>query len=59
LVDLYDFVDVLRAEELSVRTGGIHGAVELLRQGSVQDVIDESGLAGARDTGNDGQKAEG
>ena len=59
LIDLDHFVDVLRAEKLSVSAGRIHGAVELLRQGSIQDVIDESGLAGARDTGNHGQQAEG
>ena len=34
------------------------GAVELLGEGAVEDVVDEGGFAGAADAGDDGHDAE-
>ena len=38
--------------------GLFHGAIELLRQRAIQNVVDQRGFAGAGDAGDDGEQAE-
>ena len=47
LVDLDDLVNVLDAQKLPVRAGGFHRAVKLLRQGAIENVVDQRGLSRA------------
>jgi len=58
LIDLDDFVNVLDAKEHAVRAGRLHGAVELLRQDAVENVVDQRGFPGTGNTGNDGEQAQ-
>src|SRR5712692_4305312 len=59
LVDLDDFVDLIGADDFAMRAGRLLGAVEFLREGAVENVVDEGGLAGAGDAGDHGEEAEG
>jgi len=52
LIDFDDFVDVLNAQEHAVGAGRLHGAIQLLGQGAVKDVVNERGFAGTRNTGH-------
>jgi hypothetical protein len=38
--------------------GFFHRAVKFRGEGAIQNVVDERGFAGARDAGDDGEKAE-
>src|SRR5690348_848079 len=58
LIDLDDFIDVLDTENHFVRARRLHGAVQLLRQSAVKNVVNERGFAGTGHAGDDGQQAE-
>src|SRR4029077_11548861 len=59
LIDLDDFIDLLPTHDLAMRAGRFLGAIELLREGAVKNVIDEGGFAGAGDAGDYGEQTEG
>jgi len=52
LIDFDDFVDVLGADNFAVRGGRFIGAIELLGERAVKNVVDERGFARARDAGD-------
>ena len=58
LVDVDDLVEMLGSLDPIVVAGALVGAVEHLRQRAVQDVVDEGGLARARDTRHRREGAE-
>src|SRR5712671_2880409 len=58
LIDLDYFVDLLGAEDFPVRGGRFGRTVKLLREGAIENVVDESGLAGTRNAGDDGQQSK-
>ena len=58
LVDADDLVDLLRAGEGFVRAGLFAGTVNGLRQGAVEDVVDERALAAAADAGDHGHDSQ-
>ena len=58
LIDLDDFVDMLGADNFAVRGGCFGGAVELLGEGTIKNVVDECGFSGAGDAGDHGEQAE-
>src|SRR6266852_228678 len=58
LIDLDDFVDLLGAEDFPVRGGRFGRTVKLLREGAIENVVDESGLAGTGNAGDHGKQAE-
>src|SRR5579862_434652 len=58
LVNLDNFVYLFGTEELLVGPGRLLRTVEFLREGAVENVIDQSGLARARDTGDHGEQTE-
>src|SRR5882762_2941595 len=53
LIDFDNFVDLIRAENFAMRGGRFRGAIELLREGAIENVVDERGLAGAGHAGDD------
>ena len=53
LIDFDDFVDVLDAENHAMAAGRLLGAIELLREGAIENVVYKSGFAGAGDAGDD------
>src|SRR6266404_6945767 len=53
LIDLDDFVDLIPAENFAMSGGRFRGAIELLREGAIENVVDERGLAGAGHAGDD------
>ena len=59
LVDGDHLVEVVQTVNLAARGGFGLGAVELLRQRLVQGVVDEGGLAAARDAGDADHQAHG
>ena len=59
LIDLDDLVELVDTDDGAVLAGLLAGAVELLGEGAVKDVVHKRRLAGAGDTGNDGHYAEG
>src|SRR5712691_4313409 len=58
LINLDDFVDVLGAEDFAMRGGRLVGTVELLREGAIENVVDQSGFSGARDARDNGEHAQ-
>src|SRR5271157_791989 len=58
LIDLDDFVDVLDAKKHAMGAGRLRGAVELLRQDAIEDVVDQGGFSGARDASNHNEQAQ-
>src|SRR5882762_351937 len=58
LIDFDDFVDVLGADNFTVRGGRFGRAIEFLRERAIKNVVDERGFAGARHAGHDGEQAE-
>src|SRR5262249_20286890 len=58
LVDFDDFFDVLHADDAAMSARRLGGAIELLRESAIKDVVDESGFSGAGNAGNNGEKAE-
>ena len=58
LVDANDLVDQLRSGDGFVRAGFFAGTIELLGERAVQDVIDQSGFAGAGNAGDNRHHAE-
>src|SRR5712691_10894044 len=58
LIDLDYFVDLLGAEDFPVRGGRFRRTVKLLRQGAIENVVDESGLAGTRNACDDGEQSK-
>src|SRR5208337_4075439 len=58
LIDLDDFVDVLDSKKHTVRAGRLHGAIELLRQDAVENVVDQRGFSGPGDAGDNGEQAQ-
>src|SRR5258707_9479120 len=59
LVDLDDFVDLIAADDFAMRAGRLLRAIEFLREGAVENVVDERGFTGAGDAGDDREQAEG
>ena len=59
LVDVDDLVEVLNALDGVVHGGLVVGAVERAGHGRVQRVVDQGGLARARDAGHAGQQTHG
>src|SRR5258708_1833338 len=59
LINFDDLVDLIGADDFAMRAGRFLGAIEFLREGAVENVVDERGFAGAGDTGDDGEEAEG
>ena len=57
LVHVNDLVQVFQAVDALVAAGYLFGAVELVRQGGVQNVVDEGGFARAGHTGHRGEHA--
>ena len=55
LIDLNHLVDMLDAGNRAMRARFFHGAVQILRQRTIQNVIDQRGFSGAGDAGNDRQ----
>ena len=58
LVHVNDLVQVFQAVDALVASGYLLGAVELVRQGGVQNVIDEGGLTRAGHAGHRGEHAQ-
>src|SRR5699024_5798071 len=58
LVHVHHLVEVLEAGDPLVAAGHDAGAVELLGEHRVQDVVDQRGLPGAGDAGDGGEHAE-
>ena len=58
LVHVNDLVQVFQAVDALVAAGHLLGAVELVRQGGVQNVVDEGGFARAGHTGHRGEHAQ-
>src|SRR6266571_8927583 len=58
LIDLNDFVDVLGAEDFAMRGGRFRRAIELLCEGAIENVVDESGFSGAGDPRDNGEHAK-
>src|SRR5882724_2255956 len=58
LIDLDDFVDLISAENFTMGRGRLRRAIELLREGAIENVVDKRGLAGAGDAGDDGEHTE-
>src|SRR6266567_5442682 len=58
LIDFDDFVDLLGAENFAVCGGCFGGAIEFLREGAIENVVDERGLARAGNAGDDGEQPE-
>src|SRR5205807_3631801 len=58
LIDDDDLVDVLRPRDGAVRARLLDSAIELFRQGAVEDVADQGGFPRTRDAGHDGQDAQ-
>ena len=58
LVHVNDLVQVFQAVDALVAAGYLLGAVELVRQGGVQNVVDEGGLTRAGYTGHRGEYAQ-
>ena len=58
LVHVNDLVQVLQAVDALVAAGHLLGAVELVRQGGVQNVVDEGGLTRAGHSGHRGEHAQ-
>ena len=56
LIDFDDFVDVLGADNFAVRGGRFGGAIELLGERAVKNVVDECGFARTRYAGDDGEQ---
>src|SRR5882724_8447293 len=46
LIDLDDFVDLISAENFTMGRGRLRRAIELLREGAIENVVDKRGLAG-------------
>src|SRR6266849_9117370 len=59
LVDLDDFVDLIAADDFAMRAGRFLGAIEFLGEGAVENVVDEGGFAGAGNSGDHREQAEG
>ena len=57
LVNVNDLVQVFQPVDALVAAGHLLGAVELVRQGSVQNVVDQGGFARAGHTGHRGEHA--
>src|SRR6266851_1937325 len=58
LIDFDNFVDLLGADNFAVRGGSFRRAVKLLRQRAIENVVDESGLAGTRNACDDGEQSK-
>ena len=58
LVHVNDLVQVFQAVNALVAAGYLLGAVELVRQGGVQNVVDEGGFTRAGHTGHRGEHAQ-
>src|SRR4029077_4758203 len=58
LVDLDDFIDLIGADDFAMRAGRLLGAIEFLREGAVENVVDQGGFAGAGNGGDDGEQTE-
>ena len=52
LIDFDHFIDLIGAENFAVRRGRFGGAIKFLREGAIENVVDERGFAGAGDAGN-------
>src|ERR1700738_1034770 len=59
LVDLDDLVDLIGADDFAMRAGRLLRAIEFLREGAVENIVDEGGFAGAGDASHHGEQAEG
>src|SRR6202161_2200835 len=57
-MDLDHFVDVLDPSYTLVRTRWIHGAIELLRQRAIEDIVDQRRFARTGDTCDDRQQTK-
>jgi len=58
LIDLDDFVDLVGTEEFAMRAGRLHRTIEFLRERAIENIVDQSGFAGAGDAGDDSKQAE-
>ena len=58
LVDFDDFVEMLEAENGAMGAGSFAGTIKLLREGAIENVVDQRGFAGAGNAGDDGEQAE-
>ena len=58
LVHVNDLVQVLQAVDALVAAGHLLGAIELVRQGGVQNVVDKGGFTRAGHTGHRGEHAQ-
>ena len=52
LVDLDDLIELVDTDDAAMFAGLFAGAVKVLGEGSVEDVVDEGGFAGAADSGD-------
>src|SRR5258708_4828412 len=55
LVQFDDLVDLIGADDFAMRAGRFLGALEVLREGAGENVVDDRGFAGAGDAGDDGR----
>src|SRR5712692_7663224 len=58
LIDFDNFVDLVGAENFTMGGGWFVGAVELLCERAIKNVVDERGFAGAGNAGDDDEHAE-
>ena len=58
LIDFDDFVDVLGAADFAELAGLLHGTVELLSQGAIQNVVHQRGFSRTGYAGDDDEQAQ-
>src|SRR5712692_6321988 len=58
LVDLDDFVDLIGAQDFAMRGGRLVGTVEFLREGTIENVVDERGFPGTGDARDNDEHAK-
>src|SRR6202041_3638789 len=58
LIDLHHLINVLDASDGAVFAGFFHGAIQILRERAVQDVVDQRGFSLPRDARNNSQQTE-
>src|SRR6267154_44627 len=58
LIDFNNFVDLVGAEDFAMRGGRFRGAIKVLRERAVENVVDERGFAGTGNAGNHREQAK-
>src|SRR5579863_7752088 len=58
LIDFNHLVDVLRAKNFAVCSRSVHRAIQLVRQGTIQNVIYKRGFSGAGNAGHNSEKPD-